>query len=500
MTIESLVRSILLSDDCELEYSGSCYISESNLKEVCYKNDVDFSKIDDAVSKGTIIKTRGNYTIPEIFEEENIVANNIIRLMYQKKRTYSVPALKALITGIEKEQGIKLDEGQVEAVITGINNNFAVMTGGPGTGKTTTLKVYYLVLKKLRPDSQIGFVAPTGKASKRITESTGYYAQTAHKLFKIISDDSEAREFKGDVLISDESSMFDLKLMAKILPAIESGKKIFLVGDIDQLPSVGYGAILRDILASNVVPVARLTKTFRQEGESGLLDNIKKIKNGDVKLDKRDDFTLLEVEKDVQKQILSLYIKECKEFGIMNTCLLMPKRESGVTSVKAINRLVQTYVNPKGKRAYMETQDGYFQERDIVMQLKNRIECVNGDVGYVEKVTSDTVSVVYDKVHVTYKRKELYQLTLAYAVTVHKSQGSEYKSVITGCLAEHGQMLQKNLFYTAVTRAKVRCNVIYDDESLEKAVTNIDGTKRITFLKEKLQYLDQKVLQEYKIA
>ena len=266
-----------------------------------------------------------------------------------------------------------------------------------------------------------------------------------------------------------------------------------MVGDVDQLPSVGIGAVLRDMIRSLVIPTTMLTHTFRQDNSSVLFQNIQLVRNGQDNLVKGNDFEPVvlpngDVSQDCVKRILDSFVKGVKEYGLEQTVVLLPYRRNGVCS-NLLNNEIQKIVNPKGKGMKHKDKDGnvrIFRLNDPVMQLENRAEIVNGDVGKVVEVNDMSLKVQYSDCTVLYHYRELDQLTLAYAMSIHKSQGSEYKYVIMALLDSHTAMLQRNLIYTGITHAKTKCTVFYQKKALKKAVTTIAEDSRTTQLTEML--------------
>lgn len=490
------VDYLIFSAEEDRSCSGFTWVPMTAFKKFCYKKSMDKSDLEMLVDTRQLIlhvyDKESYITLPKIHEAENTIATELIRILYCKRKKYSRKLLESIIKDAEKHFGLTLHEQQREAVILAANNNFTIVTGGPGTGKTMVLNVIHYTIKKLNKYERIAYTAPTGKAARRITESTGNYAETLHKKLHIYGAESIPVEVEEDDLVVDEVSMNDCFITESLLRSVKSGHRIILVGDTEQLPSVGPGAVLRDLIESDAVPVARLTKTFRQAKGTTLFTNIQYIRQGFAELEAGDDFSMVLAGNDPEKQAIRLYMEECKKYGIENVCMLTPMRKSGRTCSNIMNRKLQAIINPKGKKPYFQTQYGYYQMDDIVMQLKNRDKCANGDVGRVVKVDREGIEVKYLDETVRYKRDEMRQITLAYAMTIHKSQGSEYKSVITLLLKEHKSMLQRNLFYTAVTRAKVKCTVLYEQDALEYAISHIDSVKRVTFLRDKIEYLKKR--------
>lgn len=497
MTAERVISSAL-------SQTGSTWISLENLKAYLVQHKISIDFINAAIVANKVIhyvdeKKRSWLTTSYYNQLEDDIAQNIMRILYcNSSTTYEESRIRAIVHEFEQceNDGRHLHKHQIEAVIMVVNNGFSVLTGGPGTGKTTVLSAITYVLRHIEPNVKIVFTAPTGKAARRISESTGEPALTLHKKLHLGYDESkEGVTFLEDILFVDESSMNDTYLTATLLRAVAKNRKVVFVGDVDQLPSVGAGAVLRDIILSGCVPVTHLTHTFRQDNSSTLYENICNIRNGLAEFKSGKDFNPICLdtsvsEKEIENIILNIYKKELAKYDCEDTIVLIPYRRKGICS-NAINAKLQLLANPKryGYRHHNKKDDHtlFFMENDLVMQLENRNECSNGDVGRIRSVTPNGITVSYIDGTVHYGLNELDQLALAYATTIHKSQGSEYKSVIMVLLNCHETMLSRNLLYTGVTRAKEKCTVIYQQKALEMAIATIAEASRITMLKEKLR-------------
>lgn len=447
----------------------------------------------------------GWITLKEIAKIENEIAYNLMRLSRTSvPRKTDETTIRCLVKKFEKEEndGYELHYHQVDAVIMTVNSSLSILTGGPGTGKTTVLRAIAYVLRQLYEGIEISYAAPTGKAARRCTESTGEYACTGHKKLGLGRDGENCavNPIGEDVLFMDESSMNDIYLTKALSEAIQGQKRLVFVGDIDQLPSVGLGAVLRDIIASGVVPVTMLTHTFRQDNSSVLFKNICKVREGKSDFIRGKDFNPIKLEgTDITnrciREILVQYKKSVNKYGMENTvCLLPYRRERGSKCCSNfLNNEIQKVINPQ-KTGFRHTdKDGnvrIFKLNDPVMQLVNRTECANGDVGKVIEVSQKGVVVQYTEDTVEYSPSDLNEIALAYAMSIHKSQGSEYSCVIMALLDEHVAMLQRNLIYTGITRAKKECVVMYEQKALDIAVNTIAEDSRNTLLAEKMQCLD----------
>ena len=480
--------------------TGSTWMPEDEFEDALIKKGCYASDYELFLKQGYLVKYKNWVTTRRMADKENTIATHIMRIMHELS-CKQVPRSKInqLIQEFEEQvnEGRKLHYKQCDAVAMVVNNNFSVLTGGPGTGKTTVLSCITYVLRKLYPKSHIIFTAPTGKAARRVTESTNEEATTLHKRLGITVDTEHAERFYEDVLFIDESSMNDIDVSALLFEAVASGRKVCWVGDVNQLPSVGPGAVLRDIIESGVVEVTMLTHTFRQDNSSTLFTNIENIRKGEKNIVEGPDYhpVLLpegKVNEQIVSKIINCYSSEVENYGAENVVVLLPYRKAGFCSNK-INPLLQNAVNEE-KSGYRfhnnrEKSDFIFKKNDYVMQLQNRTECANGDVGQVINVSPSGVDVAYVNAVVHYDGDKLAELALAYAMTIHKSQGSEYKSVIMVVLDEQENILSRNILYTGITRAKKEVTLFYQKHAYEVAVSTIADASRHTLLKEKLQAL-----------
>ena len=372
-----------------------------------------------------------------------------------------------------------------------------VLTGGPGTGKTTTTQGIIAAYRSF--GLKILLAAPTGRAAKRMTEATGLEAKTIHRLLECKPPEgyqkNEDNPLDGDVLIIDECSMIDMILMNALLKAIPEGMRLILVGDIDQLPSVGAGNVLRDIIDSGVFPVVRLTRIFRQAQSSRIIMNAHAINEGkfpDISNGKNTDFFYIEKEdpEEAVQEIVRLVKNNLPRYykTPWNHIQVLTPMQKGIVGAANLNLALQEALNPQGDGL---RRGGYlFRTGDKVMQIRNNYEkeIFNGDIGTVESVDLQerTLKVNFDQHIIEYEASELDELVHAYATTIHKAQGSEYPIVVMPVLMNHYVMLQRNLFYTGISRAKNVLVIVGTRKALSYAVRNVTVTKRNTFLKERL--------------
>ena len=430
------------------------------------------------------------------------------------------------IVQIEKETGTVLDEMQKKAVQEAAGHGLLILTGGPGTGKTTTINA---IIRYFEGEgAEIRLAAPTGRAAKRMTEATGYEAQTIHRLLELSGMPEDDREgqpihfernaenpLETDVIIIDEMSMVDIHLIHSLLMAVTAGTRLILVGDENQLPSVGPGNVLRDIIRSGQFPVVELKKIFRQASESDIVVNAHKINKGEqveINNKSRDFFFLKRYDADIIIRVVIALIQEklpryvdAKPYEIQ---VLTPMRK-GLLGVERLNQILQRYLNPPDeKKKEKEIGQRLFREGDKVMQVKNNYQLeweirgkygiavdkgvgvFNGDMGIIEEINTfaETLTVVFEENrYVEYSFKQLDELELAYAVTIHKSQGSEYPAVIIPLLSGPRMLMNRNLLYTAVTRARKCVTVVGSEETFRDMIRNEKQQRRYSSLDQRIQ-------------
>ena len=430
------------------------------------------------------------------------------------------------IVQIEKETGTVLDEMQKKAVQEAAGHGLLILTGGPGTGKTTTINA---IIRYFEGEgAEIRLAAPTGRAAKRMTEATGYEAQTIHRLLELSGMPEDDREgqpihfernaenpLETDVIIIDEMSMVDIHLIHSLLMAVTAGTRLILVGDENQLPSVGPGNVLRDIIRSGQFPVVELTKIFRQASESDIVVNAHKINKGEqveINNKSRDFFFLKRYDADIIIRVVIALIQEklpkyveAKPFEIQ---VLTPMRK-GLLGVERLNQILQRYLNPPDdSKKEKEIGQGLFPEGDKVMQVRNNYQLeweirgrygipiekgvgvFNGDTGIIKTINefAETAEVEFeDGRWAEYSFKQLDELELAYAVTIHKSQGSEYPAVIIPLLSGPRMLMNRNLLYTAVTRARKCVTVVGSEETFRDMIRNEKQQRRYSSLDQRIQ-------------
>ena len=439
------------------------------------------------------------------------------------KYDFSETAVEQRIRKIEQLSELELDEMQRTAVKEAVRSGLLVITGGPGTGKTTTINTIIQYFESEGMD--IALAAPTGRAAKRMSETTGYEAKTIHRLLELSGgmdehagfERNEQNPLETDVIIIDEMSMVDITLMHNLLKAVVAGTRLILVGDVNQLPSVGPGCVLKDIIDSHACNVVRLNRIFRQASESDIIVNAHKINRGEpVSLDNksRDFFFLKRYDANVIISICIQLIRQklpkyvnASPFDIQ---VLTPMRK-GLLGVERLNTILQQYLNPPdGKKAEREHGQTIFRVGDKVMQIKNNYQAeweirsrynipiekglgvFNGDMGIVREINSfsETLTVEYEERRmVEYPFKELDQLDLAYAITIHKSQGREYPAVSIPLLTGPRMLMNRNLLYTAVTRARKCVTLVGDEKAFYNMEANVNEQKRYSGLRDRLEEL-----------
>lgn len=447
------------------------------------------------------------------YEAEREVYENIIRFSKNPPKPININ-FEMILSDIEKSQDVTLSDSQKEAVRTALENPISIITGCPGTGKTTVLKAIAEYYARTHKDAKILMLAPTGRAARRMKESTGYEASTIHKRLKLLG---EANEFVAennlefineDLMIVDEVSMLDIFVAKHLLSNTSLNTKIVFVGDVDQLPSVSAGSFLRDIVKSGVVPCVTLDTVFRQSIGS-ILTNARKIHAGDTELVTDEYFEIHDSVHDeaLEDAMLAAYLDAVKKYGIHDVVCLCPVKDYAA-GVNAMNKKIQAVVNPaardKAEIAYCGTT---YRVGDLVMELKNTDYAMNGDIGTVVSVFEENeegkkekyVKVQFDDKYVDYEKSSLDELALAYAMTVHKAQGSEYACVIT-CLQDINKKMQaRNLVYTAITRAKTDVKFFGSRTALANAIRHDVSDERRTLLGHYLKLASGKVW-EYRNA
>lgn len=428
---------------------------------------------------------------------ENNIAFRIVQMLQSGAEPYE--HLASAILDEERKLKISLAPEQREAIKMALTSKFSVITGGPGTGKTAVQRALLDLFREKYPDGKIVCCAPTGQAAQRMHESTGYPSSTIHKALGIAAKAdgtlTEAGVLDGDLILVDEVSMMDAYLAEKLFQAVPANARLVLVGDADQLPSVGPGAVLKEIIKSGVVPVVRLDHVFRQNAGSRIATNAKLIRHGNLSLEYGSDFMFFD-SGDLAASaelIENLYMQEIRKYGVNGVAFLTPFRHKTETCVDAMNARLQALVNPpapgKAEAVFGQLR---FRVGDKVMQIKNYEQVSNGDVGYIVGITGPENEAIVlvdfgDGRIMEYENEQLRMLDLGYASTVHKSQGAEYQSVILNLQSAHSIMLMRAIVYTAVTRAKLRLIIVGERKALCRTIRNTKADQRGTRLAQRIQ-------------
>lgn len=493
--------------------NGHCCIPEMALVDKTAKilqvnNQIIFTILKERIDNGSLnTEVVGGETLiypPYLYYAEKKVATRLLQLQ-QATEPLSEDNLSLFIKVWEKDNQIQLAQKQKEAIKACLHHGVLVLTGGPGTGKTTVIKGILSILKA--QGLKIRLAAPTGRAAKRLSETTGQKALTIHRLLEannLAQDDNLQLGFSkdiddqldADVIILDEVSMVDIVLMHHFLNAVPDGCRIILVGDTDQLPAVGPGSVLKDIIRSQKIPAIRLDEIFRQAQTSMIIQNAHIINAGRLPdLRKQySDFVFYELNDDtsITQKILDLCTKDLPHegFNVLKDVQVLSPMHRFLCGVENLNLMLQERLNPKKNQDELKYSSQTFRVGDKVMHIRNNYQknVFNGDIGFIQDINNEKLTVDYFDHIVTYEKNELNELTLAYASSVHKSQGSEYKVVIIPLSTSHYIMLQRNLLYTAITRAKQKVIIIGSKKALMTAVQSNRTQKRYTLLAERLAH------------
>lgn len=441
--------------------------------------------------KGNVFKPKAAYAeshLTELIERQCLLSDSL-----------EYCDLDSQIEDEEARLKIKMADEQKEAVKMALTNGISIITGGPGTGKTLIQRAILDIYRKNYPDNEICCCAPTGRAARRMEQSTGYPSSTVHKALGLIAEEDNmcklGEQLEADLILIDEVSMLDVYLAGFLFESIKSGAQIVLIGDADQLPSVGPGAVLSEMIASGQVPVVRLDKVFRQNAGSRIATNAKLIRHGNLALEYGDDFKFID-SPDISEsanKLVELYLQETEKYGVDNVALLSPYRQKTETGVNVLNNLIRDKINPPSS-SKPEVLEGrkLFRLGDKVMQVKNNEDVNNGDIGYIKKILKvGNESIIFidfgDGRIKEYDTGDLDMIDLGYASTIHKSQGSEYISVIINLQKAHSIMLTRPLIYTAITRGKERVAIVGERRALCVSIKRTDTERRGTCLSLRLQ-------------
>ena len=432
--------------------------------------------------------------LAHIYKQERHTAFSVKRLM-QSAHKLSVSSIGAIVEKVEKQLGVKYDAKQKEAFNLLLSGGIGIVTGGPGTGKTTVIKGLLTAYQMLCPNNTIKLCAPTGRASQRMKESTGMEATTIHRIleYKPFGESyickNEADPIDADFLFVDEASMISIEIADMLFSAVRSGTTVILTGDIDQLPAIGAGNVLHDLIDSGVVPVVALTKTFRQAGESAIIDNAKRICTGVTALIKAPDFEIQVLpEEDISAAVQKKYLEYNDPKDIFSVQVLTPARRKTVTSSNSLNRSLQEVI-PAASQEVLKYGSTNFRLGDRVMFMRNNYAAgyFNGDVGIITAISGGELTVKLENDYMNVQKENMDDLSLAFATTVHKAQGSEYATAIVVLPKEPKVLLQRAVLYTAITRAKKRVVLLAAEGTIANCILCRKAEKRHSYLCERLQ-------------
>lgn len=478
---------------------------KNNIKEILELNDSDAQIIKNGLInlyesgqlKFITWKDKHYITIAQYYYSEHSVAQKIKTLISKSTLNIDINKIYQKIK-IEDGNGFSLNEPQQLGILTALQNRLAVITGGPGTGKTTLVRKLLEVLDEYQISYKLA--APTGRAAKRMMESSGKYAMTIHRLlefdpkigaFKL----NEKNALKTDFLIVDEASMIDIFLANSILKAVSDKTTLLFIGDVDQLPSVGAGNFLKDIIDSQQIPIVKLTQVFRQKEDSLIIVNAHKINRGEFPVsnlpNSKKDFIFIKEEdaENLGTHLKSIYAATLKKHFInIEDAIVLTPMNKGLAGTMNINNSLQNMLNPDDKNAQQIMKHGIkYKVGDRVMQIRNNYDkfIFNGDIGVIQSIDQEEqiVYINFNDNVLDYSFDELDEIVLAYSITIHKSQGSEYGAVIIPIFMQHFVLLAKNLVYTGITRAKKLCIIIGQPKALAMAIKNKKEKNRLTFLK-----------------
>lgn len=456
------------------------------------------------IMQNSIINDNGRIYIIKQYEEERSTAQMIARRLLIKSKKL---VIDSLLENAQKQLGIHLSGTQEKAVRMVFENPISIITGGPGTGKTTVLKVI-LYIHQAVTQGEVQLMAPTGRAARRMVESTGFpEASTMHLALGLMGDGESYQKFEylvAELVNVDEFSMVDMHLAYEFFRHLQENTRVLIVGDVDQLPSVGAGDVFRQLIATNLVPVTKLDIVYRQGADSSIIINAGLMQENKTVFTFADDFQFIAC-KDAEQTaaiVKDLYLKEAAQYGINDVQILTPFRKKSQAGVNEMNKVLRDVVNPKSSRkAEVKIGSNVFRVGDKIIQNKNQGEISNGEMGMILHLYEDEdacgkVDLQFAERTVTYDVEQLDMIEHAYATTVHKSQGSEYPVVIIPWIKAFYVMLKRNILYTAITRAKAKVIIVGEWSAVCQAVHTVDNEFRNTVLAEKIIYYYQSLTEK----
>ena len=500
------VDEALLYTLTDAESKGNLCLEKHDLLKSCLKilntpqltEDMLANRAVRLIQSGQMVSYLGNvYRSRTAYIEAHLAEMISHRLSQNKSFCYT--DLDAELDKEEQILAVKLAPEQRLAVKTALTHGISIITGGPGTGKTMIQRALLDIYKRNHPGNEICCCAPTGRAARRMEQSTRFSASTVHKALGLLAGEdgnyNEPAELTADLILVDEVSMLDIYLAEHLFCAVKNNCQIVLIGDADQLPSVGPGAVLSEMIASECIPVVRLDKVFRQSAGSRIATNAKLIRHGNLSLEYGPDFQFIDSASTTEsaEKVAEIYMQEIAKYGVDNVALLSPFRQRTETGVNALNELIRDLVNPPdNEKAEVKFGKRIFRCGDKVMQIKNHDDVNNGDIGYITTIINmDSETILYinfgDGKLKEYDAGDLDMLDLGYASTIHKSQGAEYQSVIINLQCAHAIMLTIPLIYTAITRGKKRVIIVGERRALCMAIKKTDTEKRGTCLAKRLK-------------
>ena len=496
---------------------GAFKLLNENMAEPLTRDEVE-RQLEAMINLNVVVSSGGKIYLPQVYKQE---CETALKAAQKALETTEPVDLTPVMEQVKGRLGITLSQRQAEAVEMAFRHNLSIITGGPGTGKSTILRAVVEGYRMLFPNRRIALAAPTGKASRRMAETTGVEdAQTLHSLLMLGGDDSgpkKKRQLEAGLLIVDETSMVDMWLAHQLFTCLSPDTKVLLVGDADQLESVGAGNVFQELIESGIVPVTVLDQIFRQAQDSRIAYNARFINEGNGELYYGPDFSFIPVtdQEEAAETVRRLYKEEAARVGIQRLQILSPYRKNGEASSENLNKAIREEINPEAEgKPEVIYGSRAFRLRDRVIQLKNNSKMVlydrqgsiigkgvfNGDVGYVREIRPNTVIINFDGRYAKYPLDHLEELELSYAMTIHRAQGSEYDTVIIPLLAAHRVLLTRNLLYTAVTRAKGKVILVGQKKALFIAVSKTRKGKRNTLLAERMRLYYQKLTSQSQSA